>query len=471
MVGKELELRRHPGAHRSRYALAGIGVFLLVYAVSDHPFYGGIPGFGATQWTIAICGGGLLACSLLPIEVVGKVLLASTSVLAMLGLTELLAELTLGPQFRPNFRYDENLIFEFIPSRTSVMTLNPVNGGQRIRHSINSDGFRGPELLTDKPMHRVVVYGDSFIHAPYTARHNTFAARFGDELANQLGIETEVVNAGISSYGPDQIAVKMRKELPILDPDLVIVAVYAGNDYGDLMRNKLFRLDREGRLEPNDWTLAENQRLAFDLSQRTSILKRIGGVLADGILSPSNESAANAIDLEWLLANSEQEYRTYIVDSNSTITNTHVDYYNANISLAPDNPSSRYAIALMREVIRSIRDIAKENGTPLALLIIPHATDVTDQYDNWKLDEQTYPGYKPSNQVAPLEQIADSLGVIAINLYDTFRSRDANLLYFHGGDDHWNDEGQALAAATSVATLAPFGMLMRSTPELDGTAR
>jgi hypothetical protein len=160
-----------------------------------------------------------------------------------------------------------------------------------------------------------------------------------------------------------------------------------------------------------------------------------------------------------LLNNSEAEYESHIVQGDPTITNTYIDYYNANISLAPRRASSLYEIALMRAVIGKIRSLAEAQGIPLALLLIPHASDVAETYDNWIIDVATYPEYGRRNQIAPIESIAGDNGIPVISLFDSFRAIDANELFLHGGDDHWNQRGQALAATITVSTLAASGML------------
>jgi hypothetical protein len=43
-----------------RIILALLGLFLVGYAISDDPFYGGAPGFGGTQAFIALLGAALL---------------------------------------------------------------------------------------------------------------------------------------------------------------------------------------------------------------------------------------------------------------------------------------------------------------------------------------------------------------------------------------------------------------------------
>lgn len=426
-----------------------VGILLLYFAISDHPLYGGGIGFGMTQWIMSITGVALALCSMLPARLAGSILLMAITSIAMLAVAEIAGEAILGSRFRPNYQYDERLIFKFIPNRSSVMTHLPVNGGETVTHRINSDGYRGPELLSPGKATRIAVYGDSFIHAFYTRDEQTFSAQLASMLASRTGKAVEVVNAGVSSYGPDQESVKMSDELPVLRPDLAIVAIFAGNDYGDLMRDKMFKLGENGALMENHWQLDPVIKASFDNSQRESILKRALRNITGSLRTQSGRNGRpdkeDQADIDFLLQEAEREYKNYIVDGNNIVTNTHVDYYSADVSLKPRNESSIYKIALMKAVMRRIRDVADQNGTSLVFLFIPHPVDVTDHYDNWVIDRTKYPDYDGRNQVAPLEEAAKSLRVPYVNLYDIFRKHDVNLLYLHE-DDHWNAAGQKLAA-------------------------
>ena len=418
---------------------------MIVYAVSDHPLYGDEPGFGRLQILISAVGGAIALCSLLPMKIATPVLILGVTSLAMLGLAEVAGEMVLGARHRPIFQPDDRLIFKFIPNRKSVMTRAPWNGGETITHRINSEGFRGDELRPAGSAARVVVYGDSFIHAYYTAQENTFTARLGVLLSQQIGREVEAVNAGLSSYGPDQISLKMEDELPKLRPDLVIVSIFAGNDYGDLLRSKMFRIGEGGTLQPNEWILDPKVRMWLQISQQESILLRTLRSIVRSRSSPPVTNA-DATNLGFLLAEAEREYQSFVVERDNVVTNTHLDYYSADVSLIPKSASALYQLALMREVLRRIRDVAERNGVPLVFLFIPHPADVTGSYDQWRFDRARFPDYDGRNLTAPLEDMARSLAVPFVNLYDTFRANDANSLYFHGGDDHWNDAGQAMAA-------------------------
>jgi len=451
------------GVQAIRALLFLTGALIVIYAISDHPLYGGEPGFGTGQVVIAAMGVLLALCGMLPTSIAGGILLCAVSSLIMLAFAEVAGEFALGPRYRPIFQPDEKLIFKFIPNRHSVMTRTPVNGGETVTHRINSAGFRGDELRPAGEALRIAVYGDSFIHAIYALQEETFTAQLGSMLGKRLGMQVEAVNAGVSSYGPDQASLKMEAELPRLRPDLVIMTIFAGNDYGDLMRNKIFRLGADGSLAQNKWTLDADVRMWFELGQKESILKRAFRDRFARISRQSTKDAGtvnNVVNMDFLLKEAEREYRSFVVDRNDVVTNTHVDYYSAAVSLSPGSEVARYQVAMMQAVMRRIRDVAGKNGVPVTFLFIPHPFDVAGQYDDWKVDRALFPQYDGRNQMAPLESAARSLGVPFVSLYDVFLANDPNSLYFHGGDDHWNTAGQHLAAKVMTDYLLDRTLLL-----------
>jgi lysophospholipase L1-like esterase len=448
-----------------RIVTLALGVVFVGYALSDHPLYGGEPGFGTPQAVIVAMGIALAAATLLPIQRNKQVLLLTMSSLFALALLELVGEIALRHRYRPVFAADDRLLFKLIPNRYSEFVRSPVNGGQRILTRINRDGFVGDELEATGSSARVLVYGDSFLHAFYVAPEARFTAALERLLTRDVGRSVEVINAGVASYGPDQTSLRMPEDLRRLRPNLVIVAVFAGNDFGDLMRNKMFEIDAQGAFRKNDYQLSPAVRARFAAAQSESILVRalrneLGRFAARSPYSelPKDRDPNLALMDAWL-ARAADEYRSAVLERDRVVTNTHEDLYNADLSLTPGSDASRYKVRLMDGVLRRIGGIAAEASVPLVLLFIPHPMDVADGYDTGRVDLARFPEYRRSNLTDALESIAREAKLHHVNLFDTFRQRDALKLYFHAGDDHWNEAGQLLAAETMSAYLKQGDLL------------
>lgn len=103
---------------------------------------------------------------------------------------------------------------------------------------INRLGYRGPEVSLAKPpgTFRIVVLGDSFAEAKQVPYEKTFPALMQREIAGcpELGPagfnKVEVLNLGCDGYGTAQELIALRREALRYSPDLVVLAVFTGND-------------------------------------------------------------------------------------------------------------------------------------------------------------------------------------------------------------------------------------------------
>ncbi|MCC5870682.1 MAG: hypothetical protein JJU27_19455 [Gammaproteobacteria bacterium] len=53
------------------------------------------------------------------------------------------------------------------------------------------------------------------------------------------------------------------------------MAIFAGNDFGDLVRNKLYRLNDSGALLENNYSVSTELRRNMELNRKEPILKKI----------------------------------------------------------------------------------------------------------------------------------------------------------------------------------------------------
>jgi lysophospholipase L1-like esterase len=96
--------------------------------------------------------------------------------------------------------------------------------------NINSLGMRDKEISIDKPKgkQRIAVMGDSFTWGVGVAESD----RFTNILENKSNGKYEVLNFGVSGYGPIQYLVQLDKILKF-NPDIVFLTFCLGNDFAD----------------------------------------------------------------------------------------------------------------------------------------------------------------------------------------------------------------------------------------------
>ncbi|TFG96265.1 MAG: hypothetical protein E4H11_03695, partial [Myxococcales bacterium] len=308
-----------------------------------------------------------------------SVLLGLASIALALGVAELLLRAFL-PIGQLSYRLDEELLFEPRPDSARFFVHRPGQTPRFVIARINSQGFRGPELREPRPARRIAVFGDSFIHAEYAALEDTFASQLERQLSAD-GEDLEVVNAGVRSYGPDQALLRMQRTTDLLEPDLVVFAVYSGNDYGDPIRNKLFRIGEDGELERRRPALAPALREEFEQSP----LERFG--LA-GLLRAAKRTVklrlralhgdAAPPSLDEVLEQCEREFQDF--ERSDLVGNeAFEDHYDLDLALEPGSPSAAYKVRMMHALLAEAARFATQRAIPLVVLVIPAAEDVAPE--------------------------------------------------------------------------------------------
>jgi lysophospholipase L1-like esterase len=453
-----------------RIVTATISLALVALAWYDDPILGGGEGFGWTQAVLLVVGLAIGAFCFAPLAWNTRALTLLISVCLTLVAAEIVLRFTLGPQFYTPFQLDDRVLYRLIPGAQRVYTLPSINGGQRIRYQINSRGFRGKELAPPGESLRVVVYGDSFIQGEFSRTEDTFTERLSTHLARRIGKSVEVVNAGVAGYGPDQELRRMEDELASLKPNLVIVAIYAGNDFGDLVRNKLYRLSSDGSLRENP-TVVVQESFARDTARarKEAILKKMLRNAWNRLQGDSNQifptgREARLKRVEADLTQAISEYRQYVVEGDNVVHELYSDPYNADVSLAPESESARYKIAMMGQIIARMRLTAAPQHIPLMFLLIPTPIDVADEHETGEVDTMRYPAYRRSALTDILDQICRQNQLPAVNLFGPYWERGARDLYLKGGDDHWNARGQEFASELVSDFVITQGLLHAQTP-------
>lgn len=392
--------------------------------------------------------------------------------LAASGLSVLAAELFLRRYFPVNpvvYELDDACLYRLVPGSTKIFRHFRVHHREGVVVKINSHGFRGDEfVLGTHDLRRIVVYGDSFIEAEFTKLEDTFTKRLEAKLNHEPGAPFEVLNAGVAGYGPDQIGVRLEKELDALAPDLVIVAICAGNDFGDLLRNKIYRLGEDHGLVKNRFVLARSlrshlARMGDGAARRGMLVQALlqlrlaltQGFIERPELPPQTEGED---PVAWSLRACRFEYEDYVLKGNNTVVDLLFDHYDADVSLLPDSEAARYKVDLMEQVLGRIKRTVDSRGVPLLLMIIPDAIDVCPDH-HFQVKAETLMGHSPSRPTDVLEAIALRSGMPFVNLFGTFRNANPSHLYFQDPETHWNEAGQELAAGAVAQTLLSTGML------------
>lgn len=391
-------------------------------------------------------------------RIIKKAALAICATLVCLAAAEVSLRL-FAPVSTGVYALDDRYLHRLVPNSGKVYKHDEANGGGEVEVRINSRGFREREFGPTAPpgTRRVIVYGDSFVEAEFTPLEESFTRQLERRLGEAGAVE--VLNAGVIAYGPDQVSLRVETEVDELRPDLIVVALFAGNDFGDLLRNKIYRLTPEGSLVKNDYRLSPVLRRQYRQPRSVLLYKlrqafaRLGGeeVEADAPAEFSREAyVARSI------RRCRQQYVSYVRDGDDVVRDLRGDQYDADISLGTDAEAADYKKRLMEEVLKQIKGTAAARGVPVVLVFIPAVIDLTDEF---AIDRASYPSYDPAALTRALAEIADRNRIPHVNLFDLFRASDPAALYFKFPDSHWNERGQRLAAQATGDLIVSEGLL------------
>ncbi len=265
--------------------------------------------------------------------------------------------------------------------------------GNRVR--TNSFGMRGKETTEEKPagVFRIAVLGDSWAFGWGVGDGEEFPAVLQSlQHAGQNGDRVEVLNFSVSDYNTlQELAVLKRKALRF-HPDLVLVA-YNVND--------VEKLDPGQAHETSDSTF---RGIVADLSAHSHLFRLVNDRLHRLALSRGVERSGKVASYEALYAADSSAWRR------------------------------------VREALREIRDVSAGAGAKTYIVLCPWITVLSDQNP-----------YLGIHKLVIDE--AAALGIPALDLFPTFKGRDAAKLRVSPLDGHPTAEGHRIAAAAIMDDL------------------
>jgi len=385
----------------------------------------------------------------------GAIMLAIS--VGLLILLEVGLRVYAGP---PGYQFDPELITSLTPNVSKVY-FRSVDGGPRwVRWRTNEDGFRGP-ALQNTPSLRVMVYGDSNVQARFSVQEETFTGQLQRLLRDSTRSNVEVINAGIVGYGPDQNLLRLESDVDRYHPGFIIFHLFTENDFGDIVRNRLFELDENGALVQTGHAVTPDPRMPTSWWSRppgellsNSMISIVANGISRGRARSSNPHPALEHDPERFrekaLQQHEREFAVYRQRASRRYS-MFSDHYEADIAFAPHLDSAQAKRRLLAAVLERASGIAKERGIPFLVAIQPTSRDLTTNLTNHYQALDRIAGYDRRRLDAWVAAICEEAGIDFVNLFETFDATGRpNDLYFPTPDPHWNEAGQ-LVAAEAVA--------------------
>jgi len=322
----------------------------------------------------------------------------------------------------------------------------------------NEGGFRDKRRTRAKPegTFRILVLGDSFGEALEVALESTFPAIMERELnGGPDGGRFEVLNLSQQGLGTTDEYLRYVHEGRCYDPDVVIVAFFAGNDIRNNSESLnhgrpgcYFVLDGTGGLAldrtPLDRHIAampwrrralirikQKSFLVSFVLERVTYLKRLAGVAPAGIEEEESGEGGN---------------RESVGDSS----------YYAVYRPGTSRPWEE-AYEITRQVFLKFKDAVEADGAQLVLVLVPGAEQVYGEQGR-RLNQRFGIDFDFERPNRIVESYAREAGIPCLDLAPAFaahQQRTGEYLHGFGGrhSGHWNEKGHSLAAGEIVRFL------------------
>lgn len=369
------------------------------------------------------------------------------------------------------FTLDPVLLHKLVPNSRRVLAMPEHAGGERVAVEVDSRGFRGPELGARGTTPRWIVYGDSLVLAENVREEETFVRRLARAVEEVAATQVETINAGVTGHGPDQVCLRIEAEARAGEVDGIVLVLCAHNDFGDLVRDKIFGLDAQGGLVLQPYTL--DQALIADFAAKESVARRPAllrwiSALRESAGSKKRAMPSDALDalheappyMQWYLRAARDEHAECVREKDFRVRTLFEDYYDADVALEPESESAAYKVRLMARVIERIASTCAARGIRLFAVVVPSAVDLCGEFEI-RVDRARYPAYRPSRLTDALAEILSAQHVAFVDLFELFAASDPCRLFMGREDFHWNARGQELAARAAAKQLSELGWVSR----------
>jgi lysophospholipase L1-like esterase len=317
----------------------------------------------------------------------------------------------------------------YTPDPPGLYRLSPGYEGRifnRVEYSnairINSEGLRGPEVDPDPDQAtRILVIGDSFVFGVGVEDDETFTARLPEHLAGSLG-STEGLNAGIPAFGVPDAESWLRRHGLKLEPDVVVMAVFLGNDLADAAHAGDEVVIVDGLLAPKQ----SSQGIKVWLHRHSHLYVAIKGLLEQPGFRPLR--AKLGLGEPWKVRTLREEFGVY--------------RRNVQTEMAS-------AIEATDRALAGLAAMATESGFALGAVLIP--SEIQIDPGRWQaglagldLDPEQY---DPAAPTQVFKGLLDRHQIPTLDLTGVFAEGLArgDALYFRF-DRHWTTDGHAVAA-------------------------
>jgi lysophospholipase L1-like esterase len=296
----------------------------------------------------------------------------------------------------------------------------------------NAQGWRGPGRTFSKPANvfRIVVLGDSFADGYTLPIQDRFT-----EVLEAKKAQLEAINLGVAGYSTDQELLLLDQEGWKHQPDLVVLAFYYNDVWGNGSQNfsestttqkPVFSLEGDGNLRLSNVpvpypTPALQNRFKLYALVRNAVKKNSllyaaaakSGLATRDLPDDSRPSPTGA-------AGGAQEFAVYHLT---------------------ETPELAREWSITRALLRRMNQECLDRGVRFVVLYVPTRIELSPT--EWS-GAHLPPDYDPDVVIHRLVKICQSEGIQYIDPSDRFKEVGTDRMYYTY-DPHWNAAGHRLA--------------------------
>lgn len=226
-------------------------------------------------------------------------LTACLGLVAALIIAEISLRLCVEQEAKRMATYDSTLGWRGRPGGRGVYVRKSAN--IRVPFRYNNLGFRDDDVTPKPPgVHRIMLLGDSFVESLEVDDAYTLPALL-ENAVGKRSPDWEVAAIGSQGYSTAQELLAYRQYRNIVDPDVVLLCFYCGNDFEDNLRRRFAYLADDGQLhipqnnDPGWKRLARwSQRWLYESSHVVFLVKNSIQSMTNITIAPASKNIVDA---------------------------------------------------------------------------------------------------------------------------------------------------------------------------------
>ncbi len=317
---------------------------------------------------------------------------------------------------------------------------------------VNSMGLPGPERPLTRPTPdtlRIFILGDAFSMPEGLEYKDAYPALLEALLNSKLAPRpVQVINGGITGYGPVEESSQLRELAPLFKPDIVVYQFFV-NEFSEVNTTPVRRRQGIG-LEP----LYSLQQI--NLIEYSQIIRHLG----EGMYAITDHFIRNYADNSVLHRYALQVF--HILEKMTggwRYRNAQLQFYRK------DDSKKLYGkkhLDKLSNYLRQIQQTCQETGAKLIIYFVPAAITVSSPeyiaHYPWDQNIHDQSIYDLNQPIGHLRKIAGKLGIDVVDLTQALKDNPGQPVYFPGSW-HWNKEGHRAVAGAVFRDLCARGIL------------